>query len=502
MDDAAEPAGTGLAAPNPAQVSAALGLSLLHCPSCGGSLASDGSGVACVACHQPVATYDGIVDFVAGSSSTTLDDIDYDQKYSVGLAESLRLYRGIQEAAGPLWPRSLGDTVEIGCGTGGFSMAMLSQLPAANVVLTDVSMKMLGLCRARLGRMSDLRAETVTFATYSGLESCFRPAVFDTCFGTSVLHHVIDVPRLLRQIHLFLKPGGKAFFLEPNLRFHRALTATLADILATWTPDHHLSHPEISPLLNWMAEVHCNIVNTGEIDILAHREDKHLFVAEIFETMAEEAGFGVAAALVCGADPTGANTIQVYMEQCGAGAAAMAWLLTAWPAAQRPHFEPLGPQDRSPSYFLWLEKRAVKARGWRTEPEPPAVVAPAALPATQLYLTVALRRDEAGLEITADGWCLAGEAVKSVQFSVGDIRGRLPIWRPRLDLLTMPGRSEAYPPLHVLCSGIEGTVHLAGVSAVDEPVEVSVEVVAVDGRLLPGRRIVLMPDGDSAVIHI
>ncbi len=70
--------------------------------------------------------------------------------------------------------------VEAG-GTGGFIMAILSQLAATHVVQTDVSTKMLGLCRARLNQLGTVQASGLTFATYSGTENCFAPDAFDTC---------------------------------------------------------------------------------------------------------------------------------------------------------------------------------------------------------------------------------------------------------------------------------------------------------------------------------
>jgi len=71
--------------------------------------------------------------------------------------------------------------------------------------------------------------------------------------------------------------------MEPNLAFHRALTATAADIVAALLRSQTVSDTDISLMLNWTGEVHCNIVNTGDIEVLAEREDKHLFVAEAFE---------------------------------------------------------------------------------------------------------------------------------------------------------------------------------------------------------------------------
>jgi hypothetical protein len=68
---------------------------------------------------------------------------------------------------------------------------------------------------------------------------------------------------------------------------------------------------------------------------------------------------------------------------------------------------------------------------------------------------VSLRHHPDGLEIVANGWCIAGEPVKSIEIVIGESRGRLPIWRPRPDMLSMLGSVAAYPPPNALCSGIQ-----------------------------------------------
>jgi hypothetical protein len=85
--------------------------------------------------------------------------------------------------------------------------------------MTDVSPKMLRLCRERLRGASGLRTSTMTLATYSGTEDCFGPNVFDTCFGTAVVHHITDVIRFLGHVHSVLKPGAVHFSWSPTWSF-------------------------------------------------------------------------------------------------------------------------------------------------------------------------------------------------------------------------------------------------------------------------------------------
>jgi ubiquinone/menaquinone biosynthesis C-methylase UbiE len=461
-----------------------------QCMRCGAAFAGrSADALTCAQCGATVSVHDGIIDFVGGAATTELDNIDYDEKYSINEAHSLNVYQLLMRATGPLWPKDFGDALEIGCGTGGLSLALLSHVAAHHVVLTDISTKMLRQCRARLHAAGSVLSTPTTFASYSAAEACFRPEAFDTCFGTAVVHHIIDVPGFLGRVHRLLKPGGCAFFMEPNLTFHRALTATLTDIVAELLRDHSLPETEISLMLNWAGEVHCNIVNSGDIEVLTEREDKHQFVGETFNGWAKDAGFTPVAALPCDLDPTGWSTIQTYLDQTGVSAEGFAALKHWWPSKYSAHFSHLAENEQSPSYLFWLRKPlhpaavAVRLAPIIADPAPQST-----LP-MRMALVLRLDRDDEGLALYAGGWCLSGPPVRSVQISSGGVARRLPIWRPRPDVQNAVNRDNIYPPLHALCSGIEGVVRLPGTHG--DRIEVRIDVVAVDGTLLPARTVAL-----------
>jgi SAM-dependent methyltransferase len=490
------PASQGVAVRSPS-------LCLLVCNACGGSLAQATTDtLRCALCHKAVRVYGGIVDFVAGGSSTQLDNIDYDAFYSINADHSTNLYHMIRSSAGTLWPSSFGDTLEIGCGTGGFSMALLSNMPMTEVVLTDVSVKMLQICKNRLEQPPGSHKNSVTYATYSGTEGCFRPGAFDTCCGTSVVHHIIDVPRLLSHVHRLLKVGGRAFFMEPNWLFHMALVRTLADIVANHLPRAGMPDLDITLILNWVAEVNCSMANSGDIEVLAEREDKHFFIAKSFISMAEAAGFSRTTALSCGPDPTGVGALGVYMAQCGITPGTMELLRSLWPDAHREYFGALHERDQSPCYLFWLEKglRSGTPRR-RVVAKPDTDAGPNAGTAPWLWLTLALRRREDGMDLVVEGWCVAQAAVRALQIDICGVRRRLPIWRPRPDVNAAVNAEGTFPPLHALCCGIEGTVHLDAAGAVDSAVPVSVSVLPHEGRAFSERTLSLILDGAAVLLN-
>jgi SAM-dependent methyltransferase len=478
------------------------GLRLLCCPACEGALAAAGNRVACAACGSDFSRRDEIIDFVAGAASTALDEIDYDQHYTVNLSASQHLRDSIARLAGGRWPTDFGDVAEIGCGTGGFTMAFLSGGTIGHAVLTDVSVKMLRICRARLERMGgQLRTRGLTFATFSGTEACLAPAAFDTCYGTAVLHHIIDWPLALKRIHALLKPGGRAFFMEPALPFHRALTSTLADVLAVWIRDGSVPGDQIDRAASWLAEVHCNAANSGDVEVLAEREDKHQFVAEDVESVARAAGFAVADAMPLGPDPAGTDTIGVYLRQAGLDDATFVRLWQAWPAAQARHFSRLAERDRAPSYVFWLEKGRRKTAGRRTGPPPPP---PSALAfsdvALRLWLQLRIEQRADGSVLTVTGWCVAAEPLKSIEVTAGTRTVRLPIWMPRPDVLNAVNGDGIYPSLHALCSGIEGQVVLAGAPA--GSVSVDLAALGVEGGRLMLETATVEPDGATRQVDL
>jgi SAM-dependent methyltransferase len=375
----------------------------------------------------------------------------------------------------------LGDAIEIGCGTGGFSMAILARLAANRVLLTDISVKMLTICRKRMRQIPGLRPEAIGYATWSIQETAFKPGCFDTCFGTAVVHHVLDVAFFLRQVHRLLKPGGVAFFLEPNAPFHQALVSALAGIVATWLERSAAPTLDIARMASWIAEVHCNIVNSGDLEVLAGREDKHLFEGSRFAAMAEQAGLQ-AEALACGPDPTGIETIQAIMEQVGIGSDTMAALLSEWGLRQAQYFSHLAPADRAPSYLFWLRKPAAP---------PPRNDAPMVL-----WLTLGLEPAETGFDLVAEGWCVSGIAVRAVELTWNGARHRIPVWLPRPDVQQALNANGRFPALHALCSGISG--RLSAGPAAGTGLEVAVVALCTDGTAIE-RGTVTIRHGEGSV---
>jgi len=93
----------------------------------------------------------------------------------------------------------LGDVVELGCGTGFYTRALVQQ--ADSVVATDLSPGMLELARAAVA------APNVTFQVENCESTSFPDASFDVVFAALVLHFT-EPARALAEMRRILRPGG------------------------------------------------------------------------------------------------------------------------------------------------------------------------------------------------------------------------------------------------------------------------------------------------------
>lgn len=139
---------------------------------------------------------------------------DYDAKWgidfhAVGRAQVLgKLRKGLGEPV----PR-FGRALEIGAGTGYFSLNLLGAGVVQRATCTDISPGMLATLREnaeRLGLAVDTRATDAETLPFDDAE-------FDLVLGHAVLHHIPDLPRAFAELHRVLRPGGTLVFAgEPS----------------------------------------------------------------------------------------------------------------------------------------------------------------------------------------------------------------------------------------------------------------------------------------------
>jgi SAM-dependent methyltransferase len=137
----------------------------------------------------------------------------YDAKWGIDYGEVGRgqVLGKVRKALGEL--RAFERSLEVGAGTGYFSLNMLQAGVVADAVCADISPGMLEALEANARRL-DLDVTTVEC---DAEQLPFEDASFDLVFGHAVLHHLPNLDRAFGEFRRVLRPGGRLFFAgEPS----------------------------------------------------------------------------------------------------------------------------------------------------------------------------------------------------------------------------------------------------------------------------------------------
>jgi ubiquinone/menaquinone biosynthesis C-methylase UbiE len=188
----------------------------------------------------------------------------YDAKWGIDfgpigleqVAQKLRKVMGTE-------PAGLGDALEVGAGTGYFSLNLLLAGRISSSTCTDISPGMLRVLEGNAQRLGlDIRT-----AACEAESLPFEDGSFDLVLGHAVLHHLPDLDAAFREFHRVLRPGGRIVFAgEPS---------RVGDRLASWPKRmafkaapawrrvmgaaearHHGQHGDADPHLETMVDVH------------------------------------------------------------------------------------------------------------------------------------------------------------------------------------------------------------------------------------------------------
>jgi len=139
---------------------------------------------------------------------------DYDSKWNIDFGPNgqRQVLAKLGKALGPA-PLRFERSLEIGAGTGYFTLNMLQAGLLGSAVCSDISPGMLEALTANAARLS-LKVETVA-ARADALP--FADNSFDLVFGHAVLHHLPSLDRSFDELQRVLRPGGRLLFAgEPS----------------------------------------------------------------------------------------------------------------------------------------------------------------------------------------------------------------------------------------------------------------------------------------------
>jgi ubiquinone/menaquinone biosynthesis C-methylase UbiE len=208
----------------------------------------------------------------------------YDSKWGIGYDEvaQAQVTNKLRKAlgAGGLPAEGFERGLEIGAGTGYFTLNLLRAGVLGSAVASDISPGMLSALSASASELG-VAVETVACEAAA---LPFEEESFDLVFGHAVLHHLPDLAGAFREFRRVLRPGGMvAFCGEPSRYGDRISAVPKRGALA------------VAPL--WRALVGAGSRNGNghahgeEEDVLEQVVDVHAFTPADLSTHAAVAGF-------------------------------------------------------------------------------------------------------------------------------------------------------------------------------------------------------------------
>ena len=126
------------------------------------------------------------------------------------------------KALGGLDRRSFGDALEIGSGTGYFSLNLVQLGVIERLTATDISP---GMLKRLTATAEALGVQGVTTVATEAEELPFEDESFDLVFGHAVLHHIPDLGKAFAEFRRVLRPGGMIAFAGEPSRYGDRLAA-------------------------------------------------------------------------------------------------------------------------------------------------------------------------------------------------------------------------------------------------------------------------------------
>jgi SAM-dependent methyltransferase len=148
--------------------------------------------------------------------------IDYDAKWGVdfGAVGRAQVLGKVQKLLGRR-PGPFARSLEIGSGTGYFTLNLMQDGVIRSGVCTDVSPRMLDALGANAERLG-LDVETVAC---DAAALPFEDASFDLLLGHAVLHHLPELARSFAEFRRVLRPGGVLLFAGEPSRYGDRIAA-------------------------------------------------------------------------------------------------------------------------------------------------------------------------------------------------------------------------------------------------------------------------------------
>lgn len=333
----------------------------LKCPKChsDNTLENHSQFLKCIKCGSHYLKNNGVIDLINSSLNTQLDTANYDLHYSINNLTKDKSFLDFSSAIGNRLQKNYFSYLEIGAGTGGFTIGLMKYIRAKNYVITDISSEMLQICKNKIRANYPDADANIIYATYSGTENIFPKCTYDLSIISFALHHVLDYKSLISNIYESLKIGGSFFALEPSFHYHKALCSTFIDVLEWYLAGSERvdQNNDLIYLQNWIHELLFSIKFHDSSEFLENREDKHFFEPEKILEVANLLGFTSADAIAYGGrDAHNLSGFNSYIPQLGLSESFSKKIRDLYIELNQQYFQPLKINDRYPCSIYHLQK--------------------------------------------------------------------------------------------------------------------------------------------------
>jgi ubiquinone/menaquinone biosynthesis C-methylase UbiE len=178
--------------------------------------------------------------------------------------------------------------LDIGCGSGNGTFALLQMLPALHVMATDLSPEMVTLL-ARRADQNGLRSRITPFVANASNLKLKREA-FDVIIGSSMLHHLLEPAVFLDTILRSVRPGGVCIFTEPFQAGHLVLRQLLAQLVQLAEIKGGVEPRHLQFFKDYIFTIDTMFRTDRENPVFAQLDDKWMFPRAMFSDAAKRAG--------------------------------------------------------------------------------------------------------------------------------------------------------------------------------------------------------------------
>ncbi len=181
---------------------------------------------------SPTATPDHIKEVNTRYHDAAADS--YDSKWGIdfGPVGQEQVASKVRKALGTGTVPVFGDALEIGAGTGYFSLNLMNRGIIGSLTATDISPGML----ASLEKTADGLGIPVATVVTEAETLPFDDESFDVVLGHAVLHHIPDLDRAFSEFFRVLRPGGSIVFCGEPSRYGDRLAAVPKRVGSTVAP--------------------------------------------------------------------------------------------------------------------------------------------------------------------------------------------------------------------------------------------------------------------------